>query len=418
MGDTNSPKMTLKHLRNIVLVVLISVFTFVAGYDVGVRGYQANVESEKYKISFDRKNPADKNVDFALFWQVWDTLEAKYYDKSKLDPTKMVYGAIKGMVGSVDDPYTVFLSPEENKIVQEDLSGHFEGVGIQIGFKGNQLAVIAPLPDSPALKAGVRAGDLVLGIKDEKKDLDRGTVGITLPEAVQAIRGRAGTKVTLLLLREGVDEPFSVDITRENINVPSVKVEYVGEDGRIAHISVIKFSGETVEEWNAAVAEVLVRRNLAGIIVDVRNNPGGYLQAAVDLSGDFMDTDSVVVVEEIGGRERVEYRSDRLPRLKNIKTVVLINEGSASASEILAGALRDNRRIQLVGDTTFGKGTIQEPVQVNKLSGFHVTIARWLTPSGIWVNDGGIKPDISVENKDDTEADEQLEEAIRLLNRL
>jgi len=409
------PKIAFSLVRKVLLLSLLLSLTFSGGYFFGYKGFRASYQKFP-KVTITREVPVDKkDIDFNLFWRVWDTLYAKYYDNTKLIPSELVYGAIKGMVSAVGDPYTVFLPPEENKVVQEDLQGSFEGVGIQIGFKGSQLAVVAPLPSSPAEEVGVKAGDFIIGIKDDRKSIERGTVGITIPEAVQIIRGPAGTKVTLVLLREGDTEPFEAEITREAINVPSVTVTYVGEAGRIAHVKILKFSGETTKEWEDAVVE-LVQKDLDAIIVDVRNNPGGYLQAAVDLASDFLENGETVVKEESAGQIRNEYRVEKLGRLRKGEVVVLVNEGSASASEILAGALRDNKRAELIGSTTFGKGTIQEPLQIDGGGGLHITIARWITPSGFWVNDGGLKPDVEVEDNPDTTEDEQLNKAIELLS--
>jgi len=411
-------RLNIRFTRNILLIIIIASFAFSGGYFFGIKGYLASVD-EFPKVNISRELPKTKEeLDFGLFWRVWDTLETKYFDKTKLVQAKMVYGAIGGMVAAVGDPYTVFLPPKENKVVQEDLQGNFEGVGIQIGFIGTQLAVIAPLPDSPAEKESVKAGDFIIGIKDDLKSVDRGTVGITIPEAVQLIRGTAGTKVTLTLLREGVDEPIAAEITRASIDVPSIVVNYVGgeeggeEDKSIAHVKLIKFSGETIAEWEETVIELLKNPELEGIIFDVRNNPGGYLQGSVELASDFLETGSVVVIEEDGSGRREEYRVEKIGRLKDYGIVVLINKGSASASEIFSGALRDIRGVKLIGETSFGKGTIQEPQQINDGAGFHITIARWLTPNEFWVNEGGLVPDIEIEDNPDTVEDEQLQRAI------
>ena len=404
-----------KYLRRLLLTVFLLSLIFATGYVIGLKGFYARL-SQFPKVTISRELPPDKkNLDFSLFWRVWDTLDKKYYDKSKLIPAQMVYGAIRGMVASVGDPYTVFLEPKENKIVQEDLSGSFSGVGIQIGFKGTQLAVIAPIPSSPAESAGVKAGDYIVGIKDNTKGIDRGTVGITLPEAVEEIRGKAGTKVTLTLVRDGVDEPFEADITRSTLDVPSVITSWVGENGTIARVQITTFSSDTPFEWEDTVAQVLKNPNLSGIIIDLRNNPGGYLEAAVDLASDFIETGKVVVSEDDGNGQKQDYKVEKLGRLKNEKVVVLVNEGSASASEIVAGALRDNKGTQLVGSETFGKGTIQEPEDIDNGAGLHITIAKWLTPSGYWVNGEGLKPDVEITDNTDTSEDEQLQAAIKLL---
>lgn len=423
MQEEKTTKISLSTFRRYLAFFIFTILIFAAGWYLGKEGYKFEAQGIS-NMNVSREVPSDKNVDFSLFWRVWDTLETRYYDQEKLDPRQMVYGAVKGMVSAVDDPYTVFLPPKENKVVQEDLQGNFEGVGIQIGFKGNQLAVIAPLPDSPAQEVGVRAGDYIVGIKDEKKEIDRGTVGITLQEAVQSIRGESGTKVTLTLLRENEEEPIVKDITRKSITVPSIVVTPLDADGNpienqdeaeYLHIRIVKFSGEMLAEWDSAVSTILKSKDVKGVIVDVRNNPGGFMQGAIDLASDFLATDSVVVMEETGNKNRQEYTSTAIPRLKDENLVVLVNEGSASASEIFAGAIKDNNRAQIVGQTTFGKGTIQEPQQINGGAGLHITIAKWLTPNGTWVNEGGLEPNIVVEDDPETAEDEQILRAIEAL---
>lgn len=410
------PRVNLFAIRKFLLVLIVTGGIFSFGYILGHKGYKASA-IDFPDVTIIRELPENqKTLEFSLFWRVWDTLESKYFDKKKLIPYEMVYGAIKGMVASIGDPYTVFLPPEENKVVQEDLQGSFEGVGIQIGFKGTQLAVISPLPGSPAKVAGVKAGDFIIGIKDEEKGIDRGTVGITLPEAVQAIRGPKGSTITLILLREDGEEPIVVDIVRANIDVPSVTYSFVGENESIIHVRILKFSGETVSEWEKVVIEILKKPEIEGIILDVRNNPGGFLEKSVDLASEFLDNGSLVVTEERSDGTKHEFNVQKLGRLKNQKVVVLINKGSASASEILAGALRDIRGIKLVGETTFGKGTIQESLEVDGGAGLHITIARWLTPSGFWVDEGGLKPDVEVSDDPETQEDEQLQKVIELLS--
>lgn len=415
MQTPSLPKITLPNLRKFLIILVLSAAVFTGGYGLGREGYKADIKKFP-KVTITREIPVNKQeLNFSLFWRVWDTLAAKYFDKSKLNPAAMVYGAIEGMVSAIGDPYTVFLAPSENKVVQEDLNGSFEGIGIQIGFKGTQLAVIAPLPDSPAEKAGVKAGDFIIGIRDEGKNIERGTVGISLPEAVQAIRGKAGTKVTLTLLREGEIEPIIVEIARKELNVPTLILTYVGEGGAVAHIRLLKFGGETESEWQKTVKEISRKKEVTAVILDVRNNPGGYLQGAVDVASEFLKTDLVVVSEERSDGTKSDFKVERIGLLLNTPLVVLVNGGSASASEILAGALKDVRGVKLVGEKTFGKGTIQEPLQLEGGSGLHITIARWITPSGFWVNEKGLTPDVVVEDDPDTEEDEQLEKAIELL---
>ena len=262
----NLPKFNIIVIRKILIYAIIIAFSFTGGYFLG----QDKIDSSFTNITqveVINQTPSDKNtLDFGLFWRVWDTLAENYVDKTKLNAQEMVHGAIRGMVAAVGDPYTVFLAPTENKIVQEDLQGSFEGVGIQIGFKGSRLAVIAPLPDTPAEKAGIKAGDFIVGIKDEEKDIDRGTVGISLPEAVQAIRGPAGSIVTLALTREGMDEPIIVDVARKSIEVPSVILAYVGDNDEIAHVRLLKFVGETNGEWEDVLKEILTKKKVKRVV--------------------------------------------------------------------------------------------------------------------------------------------------------
>jgi len=416
-----SPRITMKVVRNVVVSLTALIIVFIVGYKLGNDGIKFGF-AQPSQVTIDRKVPSNKDLDFSLFWRVWDTLDASYFDHSALDQTEMVYGAIKGMVASLGDPYTIFLDPRENEVTEEDLNGNFEGVGIQIGYRGTNLAVIAPLPDTPAAAAGVEGGDYILAIKDKEKEVDQGTGGITLPEAVQLIRGKAGSTVTLTLLRDGTDDPFDVDLKREAIDVPSLKLSFVGENEDIAHVEILKFGGETFQEWNDAVLEILKRPNIKGVILDVRSNPGGYLQSAIDISSEFLEIGDTVVIEEHGDESRDEYKVERLGRLRGKPVVLLVDGGSASASEILAGALRDDLNAKLVGSTTFGKGTIQEPRELENGVGLHITIAKWLTPKGTWVNenpdpqiDSGLAPDVKIEDNNDTEQDEVLDTAINLL---
>lgn len=405
------PKFNLNRLRKTISIIVLVVASFGGGYFVASSGYTIGVQNQKVSISRDL--PANRqNVDFSLFWRTWDTLDATYYDKSKLNSADMVYGAIKGLVSAAGDPYTVFLPPSENKVVEEDLQGSFSGVGIQIGFRGARLAVVAPLPNTPAEKAGVKAGDYIVGIKDEQKNVDESTSNITLPKAVEDIRGPQGSTVTLTLLRDGVNDPIVVDIVRQSINVPSVITTYVGDNNDVARIQVLKFSADTNTEWDKAVTEILSKPSVKGVILDLRNNPGGYLQEAVDLASEFLKSGTTVVREEDGNGQKTDFKVQTLGRFLNMPVVVLINKGSASASEILAGALRDQRKSLLIGETSFGKGTIQETRTLDGGAGLHVTIAKWLTPSGYWVNEKGLEPDVKVEDNPDTTQDEQLVEAI------
>ncbi len=406
-------KMKFDYVRKVLLVSLLVGFAFTGGYFLGVRGYSAEV-TKSLRVNINRATPPDKNVDFSLFWQTWDILSEKYYDKTKLNARQMVYGAISGMVASVGDPFTMFLPPSQNKTINENLSGSFEGVGIQIGYDNAQrLMVESPLPASPAEKAGIKAGDYILRIKDAKKNIDRDTAGISLTDAVDTIRGPAGTVVTLTLARKGTDKPIVTDLTRAKLDVPSVALSFVGQNESVAQIKLNSFDAESPAEWNKAVDQIVTKKGIKGVIVDLRNNPGGYLQDSVDLAADFLKVGSIVVTEQNGDGGRVDYKTSKVGRLTNLPVVVLINGGSASASEILAGALKDHIGAKLVGEKSFGKGTVQAPIELPGGAGIHVTVAKWLTPKGIWVDGTGLAPDFMAEAPTAT-SDAQLDKALEL----
>lgn len=404
-------RLTLPKIRLTVIFLTIIIVSFASGWFAGNRDLNISLQNNKPVINISRQLPQEhKNVDFALFWQVWDKLEASYFDKTKLDSGKMVYGAIQGMVSAIGDPYTAFLPPDEQKRAKADLSGEFEGVGIQIGFRGTQLTVIAPLDDSPAQKAGIHAGDYIVGIKDEGKGIDRGTVGISLPEAVDLIRGKSGTKVKLYLTREGEEKPLEFEIERRKIEVPSVTLAF---KDNVAHLKLMKFGEQTNAEWDRAVLKIMAEKP-KGVILDVRNNPGGFLNGAVFIASEFIKK-GTVVVRENGQGGKQELTALGKPRLENIPLVVLVNKGSASASEIVAGALKDFGRAKVVGDKTFGKGTVQESIDLDD-SGLHITTEKWLTPKGTWVHGVGLVPDVEIPDDLETaDVDEQLQKAVEIL---
>ncbi len=397
-------------------VVFSIVISLAIGFAVGKSGFDANI-AKGGKVTIVRHTPIP-DLDFSLFWKVWDNLNASYFDKSKLVQSKMVYGAISGMVGSLGDPYTLFLQPSQNEVTNQDLQGNFDGVGIEIGYKGTQLAVVAPLTGSPAEKAGVKPGDFIVAIKDLTKSLDITTENLSLAEAVADIRGKAGTTVTLTLIRQGVDKPIVVNLVRESINVPSVTLTFEGKNKDIAHLSVMKFGADTLRQWQQKVQDVENNKDVKGIVLDLRNNPGGYLQDAVDIAAEFLNAGSTAVIQESGDGIKQELKTDREGAFINSKVVVLVNGGSASASEILAGALKDDRKIQLIGEKTFGKGTIQEPIDLDAGAGLHITIAKWLTPNGTWVHGTGLTPDIKVVQEEASKADDQLVKAVQIVESL
>ncbi|OGJ38288.1 MAG: hypothetical protein A2383_03450 [Candidatus Pacebacteria bacterium RIFOXYB1_FULL_39_46] len=360
--------------------------------------------------------PNDEKINFDTFWEVWNYLEQDYLDPEQLDAERMVDGAIAGMTASLGDPYTAYLPPEDNQRNGEDLAGHFYGVGIELGYIDGTLAVISPVKDSPADKVGVQAGDLILHVKDEIKGLDEDTTQWSLDEAVKKIRGGKGEVVSLTLYRPDSDQdPFVVDIIRDEIIVESVELEFVEHAGkRVAHLKLLKFGERTESEWNEAVTKILAEKpNLTGIVLDMRNNPGGFFDVSIDLAGDFFRNG--VVVSQQGRVQQQDFSARGQARLANFPLIVLVNRGSASASEIVAGALRDNIGARLVGEKTFGKGTVQDRRELSNGGGLHVTIGRWLLPKGSWIHDEGLAVDVEVKNDPDTAQDEVLLKGIEEL---
>lgn len=391
---------------------LVAVIFFAIGFAVG--GKNVDIERKNFAptITVEHKlPPTEQKVDFSLFWQVFESLPKTYFDKTAIDGQKLLYGAISGMVRSLGDPYTVFLDPKQNQAVKTELAGEYEGVGIQIGFnRDRRLVVIAPLSGTPAAKAGIEPKDLILKIGDKE------TFDLTLPEAVDLIRGPAGTSVKLTLRHEGEEEDYQVEIKREKITVKSVEVEFVGDGGgRVAVVKVSRFGETTDSEWDEAVNRVQLEGARA-VVVDMRNNPGGFLNSAVHLGSEFID--GVIVKQEFSDGSIKSLGADHRGELLDIPMAVLINSGSASAAEIFAGAMQDDRRGKIIGEQSFGKGTVQDTVDLSGGSGLHVTIARWLTPKEKSIHDVGITPDEKVEmTREDTEADRdpQLDRALEIL---
>lgn len=408
-------RIRLKTIRTVVVGLILLVLGGGLGYYFGRGDLSLSASDSVPKVLVNTDQPEEyQEVDFSLFWDVWRKVEKDYLDQEKLDREKMVYGAIEGMVAAIGDPYTVFLPPVEQKRTEEDLSGAFEGVGIQLGMKDGQLAVIAPLKGMPAEAAGVEAGDWILHIKDLSKGVDEDTTDMTPAEAVSLIRGEHGVPVTLTLLREGreVLEPFDVTINRDTIVVPSVELEILEDENgqKVAHLSLYRFGGRTEDEWNEAVTQI-VDEKIMKVVLDMRNNPGGYLNGAIFIASEFIDRG--VVVKQQGRYQTETFSVNRAGRLTNRDVVVLVNKGSASASEIVAGALRDRVEARLVGERTFGKGTVQNAEELRGGTGIHITIARWLLPGGDWIHDDGIPVDLEATNSAETaDVDEQVEAAL------
>ncbi|MEO8581014.1 MAG: S41 family peptidase [Patescibacteria group bacterium] len=399
-------------VKQLVTAILLIAIGGVVGFQIGHRNVLTATGVDIQALLSKTDQPAQyKNVDFSQFWDVWSILDKNYLDPTKLDPKKQVYGAIEGMTNSLGDPYTLYLPPTEQKRSSEDLAGSFFGVGIQLGYKDKTLAVIAPLKGTPAEKVDVKSGDLILHLKDSTKNLDVDTIDMSLEDAVDKIRGQKGVPITLTLAREGVAKPFDVAIPRGEIVVPSVELTYAEKNGkRAAVIHLSRFGGQTDDEWNTIVNEIIKQKNLSGVILDMRNNPGGYLDGAVNLASEFIK-EGLIVSQE--GREKTQkYTVNRVGQLTEIPIEVLINKGSASASEILAGALRDRRNAKLFGENSFGKGTVQDAMELPGGAGLHVTIGRWLLPNGDWIHGKGIAPTETVTDDPNTPNDEVVDKAL------
>lgn len=349
-----------------------------------------------------------KDVDFNLFWDVWQTVKEESYE-TDIPETQLFYGALSGIVASLGDPHSIFFTPENTDGFNEELDGRFEGIGSEIGIRNNIVTVIAPLDNSPALKAGLRPKDLILEIDGQKTD------NMSLTKAVSLIRGQSGTQVVLTIYRDGLSEPKKIYITREAIKVKSL--EFSLKENNIAYVKIRQFNAETVPLFNEAVMEIIKNPEIKGIILDLRYNPGGYLQAAIDVSGEWIDGE-VVVKEKVRGGEEILHRGSKTAKLDRFKTIVLVNAGSASGSEIVAGALQDLTKATIVGVQTYGKGSMQKLINLKDGSSIKLTVAKWFTPKGNSIEGDGITPDVEVEmTEDDYNAyrDPQMEKAISLI---
>jgi carboxyl-terminal processing protease len=378
------------------------IFVFLTAILIGGSFY-AGLRYGKYQC----KICPPEDVDFSLFWEAYHRLQEKFVDKSKIDQKQVIYGAISGMVKSLGDPYTIFLTPQEAKIFIEDVKGTFEGIGIEIGIKKGQLQVIAPLEGTPAFRAGLKAGDKILKINDTP------TVDLSLEQVVSMIRGPKGTKVKLTIFRESWEKEKEIEIVRDIIQVPSLKWE---EKDGIIYIKIYNFTEKASLDFARAAIEIL-KLPSRKMVLDLRNNPGGYLEVAQDIAGWFLEKGKTVLIEELANGEKKEYKSEGPSYFSDYKIVVLINGGTASGAEILAGSLRDNLGVLLVGEKSYGKGSVQE-LEKLKEGYLKVTIAKWLTPSGKLISDVGLEPDEVVKMSDDEEKDLQLEKAIEILKNL
>lgn len=423
-----------KNIKIIRFLVVILIAGLI-GYYIGVTKVSFQWENYRPNVTILSKEPpssAATTLDLSLLWEVLNRLEESYYDKTSLKAQDLVSGAISGMVSGIGDPYTVFLPKKQNTDFKQGLAGQFEGIGAELGMgEDKQIIVVSPLDGSPALKAGIKPGDAIIKVNGES------TYGWTLSQAVDKIRGPKATTVTITLVGKNDKKARDINITRDTIKVNSVTswvkpvkdIEQIQKKSAIissslndsvAYIRLSQFGDSTNTEWLAQVNKLVTaiqnNKNFKGVILDLRNNPGGYLTEAQFISGEFLPEGVVVVSQEDGKGEKVSLRVNRTGLLKNYPVLVLINKGSASASEIVAAALSENGKAKLLGETSFGKGTIQSAEELGDGAGLHITIAKWLTPNDNWVHKKGITPDIVVElNEKEPDRDTQLEKAVEEL---
>jgi carboxyl-terminal processing protease len=405
------PEKKNNRMKNFIGLGMLLVCVFTLGLVVG-----RNFDERNIVLDFTKS----KELDFSMFWQVLDISRRDYVDSSKIEDEDIVYGAIKGMVSSFGDPATIFLTPEETEEFNSATQGkYFEGIGAELGYDEGQIIVVTPLEGSPAKEAGIRPGDYILKIDDYEL-----TVGDTVYDAVTKIRGEAGTEVVVKVLHKGDIAPVDIKIVRKEITVPSMTLEFVGEEKDIAFFKVSRFTeasySEWARNWDLKVDEILSSK-VNKMILDLRGNPGGYFDAAIYAADEFLD-EGIVISKQRDANGRIkEYNSKKSGRLQDIEVVVLVNSGSASASEILSGALQFAKRAEVIGEKTFGKGTAQKVYDLSDGSSLHLTILRWLLPDGKQIEkENSVNPDIEVQLTNDDfikGIDPQLNKALEIFSK-
>jgi len=411
----------MKKSTRVISYILIFGIVFLSGWEAASYyhnkvtlasngGTQQEVASPVAALSSLLTDSTTEPANLSLFWKVWGMVNDMYVNETALDKQTMVYGAIKGMVASLGDPYTVFMTPDETKDFDDSLNGTLEGIGAELTVKDGVLVIISPLKDSPAEKAGLLPGDVVYKID--------GTVtsDMTLFEAITKIRGQKGTKVTLTILRKAKKEPFDVAITRDDVSVDSVSWE--AKDNGIFYIAINQFSDNTQAEFDNAVHQIVLK-DPKGIVLDLRYNGGGYLDSSVSILSDFLQgkQEAVTIKKRNAADNQTLFVTGNAP-LANVPLVVLVNKGSASASEIVAGAIQDHKRGIIMGEQSFGKGSVQEVDKLQDGSSLRITIAKWYTPSGKNISEVGITPDMVVpltEADSEAKKDPQLDAAMKYL---
>lgn len=402
--------------RIVVLGIILGLLVFATGVGIGY-GNRPAVEKVTGLLNKEEDKPA--SIDFAPFWQVWRLIEEKYVADGKangeaVSNQEKVWGAASGLVESLGDPYSAFLPPEENKMFGEELSGQFGGVGVEIEKKSGVFVVVSPLRETPAYRAGILAGDVIAEVDGEATDK------LSMIKLISLIRGPVGTKVTLKILREGADEPLEFALTRAKIELPILETKILPEN--IFLITLHNFNAPTSEVFRQAIGEWLVA-GTNKLIIDVRNNPGGLLGAAIEAASWFLPKGTPVAIEKHrdGGREQMHRsRGYSVVLPEDYRIIVLVDKGSASSAEIFAAALAENGVATLVGEKTFGKGSVQELIPVSDDTTLKLTVARWFTPKAVSLSENGLEPEIKVVMSEaDRKAgrDPQLKKAIEILQK-
>ncbi len=395
--------------KNIIIAVLI-ILSFAGGFF-----FDKIINEKAYKAALSLDG-----VDLSLLKEVYEKAVFNFVDPSQIDKQKLTYGAVSGMIEAINDPYTIFFDPIQSKSFQEDISGTFEGIGAQLGVKNNQIKVIAPFKGTPAEAAGILAGDAIIEVDGQL------TTEMSVDEVAAKIKGKAGTKVSLTILRtkgEGITETKTFEITRALIKVPTIDWQLIEKDGKkLAYLTIYHFSEYVFDDFRRVAYEIL-NSEAEGIILDLRNNPGGLLNRTIDIAGWFLEKEQIVLTEQNKNLEKTNYQANGPASFAHTPIVIIINKGTASSAEILTGAIKDNRNdVVIVGETSFGKGVVQRIINFEDGSTLKITTAKWYTPKGELIQDKGIKPDIEIElteddynNNKDPQLDKAEEELIKLI---
>lgn len=400
-----------KSFNNVLGLGILLVCVFTLGIFVG-RNY--NVSSSSFSLS------STKQLDMTMFWKVFDIAKSDYVDEDSMDEEGLVYGAIKGMLDSLGDPATVFLTPEETEEFNSATEGkYFEGIGAELGYYDGRVVVVTPLEGSPAKEAGIRPGDYIVKVDDYEV-----TLKDTVYDIVAKIRGDSGTEVVITILHRGDTEVTDMKIVRREITVPSMTLEYVGKDSEVALLKVSRFTESTYSDWTKIWDEKvneIVSKGKKKVILDLRGNPGGYFDSAIYAADDFLDKGFVISKHRDARGNIKDYNSSRGGKLLDVELVVLVNTGSASASEILSGALQSASRAKIIGEDTFGKGTAQKIYDLSDGSTLHLTVMKWLLPDGRQIDkDNAVKPDyeVSLTEEDFKQGlDPQLNKALEIISK-